>query len=75
MALTTDSKHIPHVTSMTFTRMVESKQMIFIFIITIVASPVLATELEVVFIIRIMTMWTLQLQYIAILLLIMDNSR
>ena len=60
---------------MTLTRMVESKQMIFIFIITIVASPVLATELEVVFIIRIMTMWTLQLQYIAILLLIMDNSR
>ena len=65
MALTTDSKQISHVTSMTFTRMVESKQMIFIFIITIVASPVLATELEVVFIIRIMTMWTLQLQYIA----------
>ena len=60
---------------MTLTRMVESKQMIFIFIFTIVASPVLATELEVVFIIRIMTMWTLQLQYIAILLLIMDNSR
>ena len=54
MALTTDSKQISHVTSMTLTRMVESKQMIFIFIFTIVASPVLATELEVVFIIRIM---------------------
>ena len=71
---TEENTIIPHVTSMTFTRMVELKQMIFIFIITIVASPVLATELEVVFIIRIMQ-WPCGHCSYNTLLLIMDHSR